>query len=175
MQNNFLKITFFSSLLFLCVSSILFLYFLKVTNKNYQEFQVKESEWKIETQRRDEIKSLERSFKTINKEIVQLDTHFAKSSDIVPFLDTIENLAKKAEIVAEITSVDVPKDEISLVVGMMASGSFTGSYKFLTLLENSPYALEFLAMEMHKESTSDNSKSAKWVTTFKIKLLSFVK
>ncbi len=177
MQNDFPKTIFFSSILLLCLSLALFFYFFKVTNKNYEEFTLKESEWRIETKHRDEIKSMERSVKIIKKEITELDAHFAKSSDVVPFLGTLEDFAKKAGVTAEITSVDMPKEGNILMVGLMASGSFNSSYKFLTLLENSPYELEIISMEMNKEGsgTGTINKSSKWLTTLKIKLLSFVK
>jgi len=78
-----------------------------------------------------------------------LETHFIKSSDVVPFLNTIEALGPAVGASAEIDSVDTSPDGASLIVELQASGSFGAVYKFLTLLENSPYELNFLSMDIH--------------------------
>lgn len=127
-------------------------------------------EWKMETARRDEIKSLESSMKKIEKEKVLLEAHFVESSNPVPFLDTLEKLARSVNAKNSVSSVDVAKDGKSLVVGMNASGSFESFYKFLTLLENSEYDMEFLSIDMQKDGTSPDE----WSAIIKIKLLTFV-
>ncbi len=178
MQNNFSKISLSLSIIFFIFSSFAFFYFFQVTNNNKKESQFAETQWQTEAFRRNEIKTLDRSVKVIEAERAQLETHFAQSSDIVPFLDAIEGLASKAGAKAEVTSVDILKDQAGLIVGMKASGTFSGLYKFLTLLENSPYELDFVSMDMRKETElSREDKSVpvpKWNVVFKIKLLSFI-
>ncbi|KKS24035.1 MAG: hypothetical protein UU82_C0013G0003 [Candidatus Nomurabacteria bacterium GW2011_GWC2_41_8] len=109
---------------------------------------------------------------------ILLETHFAKSSDVVPFLDTIEKLALEVGTKAEVNSVDILTDNTGLIVGLKASGSFEAIYKFLTLLENSPYELDFPSIDMHKLAVSgvsdENIQNLKWEATFRIQLLSFV-
>jgi translation initiation factor IF-2 len=103
---------------------------------------------------------------------------------VVPFLDTLEGLATKVGIKAETASVDIAPDSLSLLVKINTSGSFEAIYKFLTLLENSPYELEFTGFDMQKEdsilATPDlvlnkdiKKQNSKWRATFNIKLLSF--
>ena len=178
MKNNFPKIPFFISILFFCLFFLAFLYLYKEINNNDEESQSAESEWQIEAQRRDEIRALENSVKIIEEERARLETHFARSSDVVPFLDTIEGLASRVGAKAEITSVDIMKDHTGLMVEMKTSGTFGGLYKFLTLLENSPYELEFISMDLNRGVVSSGSgtdiKSLKWDATFRIKLLSFI-
>lgn len=175
MKNNFPKIPFILSVVFFLFSCSVFVFLLKVINDNNQKSQSKEQAWRAETQKRDEIRALDRSVKIIEDDRIQLETHFAKSSDIVSFLDTIEGLAPKVGVKAEVV---VLNDESGLVVEMKASGTFAGLYKFLTLLENSPYALEFIGMGLHKEGASDvagkGTPVSKWDANFKIRLLSFV-
>ena len=177
MQNNFPKMSLFLSFMFFCVSFFVFLFFYRAISDNNKESQLKEQQWQSETLRRNGIKQLDDSVKMIEGDRAQLETHFAQSSDIVPFLDTIEGLAPKTGITAEVTSVDLSADRTELVVGMKTSGTFNGLYKFLTLLENSPYELEFLGMDMHKQtvaSVGDKSSSVvEWDAVFQIKLLSF--
>ena len=95
----------------------------------------------------------------------------------MPFLDTIEALALKAKAKAEVILVDVPKNTTTLVVEVRAEGSFDGVYKFLNLLENSPYEIEFISVDMQKSGVSDpkNKEPSKWTSSLKIRLLSFIK
>ncbi len=128
------------------------------------------TEWQVEAARRDEIKSLESSIKKIEEEKAMLETHFAESSNPVPFLDTLEKLARSVNAENSVSAVDVAKDGKSLVVGMNASGSFESFYKFLTLLENSAYDMEFLSIDMQKDGASENE----WSAVIRIKLLTFI-
>jgi hypothetical protein len=107
-----------------------------------------------------------------------LESHFIKSSDVVPLLNIIENLAKESGISAQIDSVDAKTDNTGLTVGLKVSGGFEAIYKFLTLLENSPYVLDFVSMDIHKILSPvvvDKSVSnASWEAIFQIQLLSFI-
>ncbi len=177
MQSNFLKIPLLLSVIFFVFSSSIFIFLYKAINNSVIESQYKEGKWQGEALRRNEIKTLNDSAKTVESDKVQLEKHFAQSSDIVPFLDTIEGLAPKVGVKTEVTSVDISDDRITLLVSMKASGNFSSLYKFLTLLENSPYQLEFTGVNIQKETGADVGKKSnlypKWNVTFKIKLLSF--
>ena len=177
-QNSFSKILFLFSIVFFCISIIIFLFFYQEIKNNDKESQIKELEWRTEAKERSEIRTLDNLVKIIKSERAQLETHFAQSSDIVPFLDTIEGLASRATTKAETTSVNILEDHTGLVVGMKVSGTFSSLYKFLTLLENSPYELELIAMDIHARIVTDigseNEKDPKWDANFRIKLLSFV-
>ncbi len=130
--------------------------------------------------RREEVKKFNDSFKSIEQDKTLFETHFAQSSDIVPFLNTIEKMAESVNIKAEVSFVEVSKDNTGLVVEMKDTGNFEGVYKFLTLLENSPYELEFTSIEMHSVPADELMKNKKnikvntWEAIFKIKLISFI-
>ena len=178
MKKNFPKIPFFFSIIFFLLSLTAIVFFYRTINSNNKQSQLKEEKWQIEASRREGIKMLNNSIKMVAEEKAQLESHFAQSSDIVPFLDTVEALAVKVGVKAEITSVDIAGDHSGLTVGVKASGTFSGLYKFLTLLENSPYELRFIGMDMKRESILDSSGKdiapAKWNATFRTKLLSFI-
>lgn len=131
--------------------------------------------WHTEASRREEIKSLNRSMEMIEEERASLQAHFAQSADVVLFLDAIEGLAPKAGVKAEVLSVDTVDKEAGLRMNMKASGSFEEIYKFLTLLENAPYELEFISIDMQKKIGQTSGKKPLWEAIFKIKLLSFIK
>lgn len=178
MKRNFPKTPFFISLIFCICSCLVFLYFHGVVNGNNEKSQLMEDEWQTEELKREEIKTLDHSIKIIEAERAQLETHFARSSDIVPFLSTIGELAVQAGTKADITSVDISTDNSGLFVGLNASGTFNNLYKFLTLLENSPYEIDFSRVEFHQEtvlnSVSTIVTAPRWNLIVKIKLLSFI-
>lgn len=169
MQSNFPKIQLILSsiLFFACLVSFAFIF--RAIDNNNRELELKETTWQKEFIRREDIKKLDRSVKIIEAERGELETHFAKSSDVVPFLDTLEGLARMADTKAETTSVDITPDKMSLLVGMKVSGTFGNIYRFITLLENSPYEIEFAGFDVHKEGDTD-----RWNAAIRIKLLSFI-
>ena len=178
MQNNFPKISLFLSVTFLVLSCLVFLFFYRAIDNNNRESQLREGNWQSEEQKRNDVKMLDHSVQTIQGDKTQLDTHFAPSSDIVPFLNTVEGLASKVNAKTEIDSVAISADHTGLMVSMKASGDFGNLYKFLTLLENSPYEIEFVSMDISKEAVIDtgnkNVKIPRWDVSLNLKLLSFV-
>lgn len=177
MQKLFQKFSIlFLSIIIFIFSCLVLLYFYNKINLYNNESQSVEEKWQMEVARRNEIKMLDHSIKIIEPERAQLETHFAKSSDVVPFLDTIEGLAREAGTEAEITAVSIPADNSGLLVEMKSSGTFGNLYKFLELLENSPYELEFIAVSMQKkeETSSLDIGIPEWEEFLKLKLLSFI-
>jgi hypothetical protein len=180
MKNNLNKILITSSILSLVFSSAVFFFISNRIDVNEKIFRDNETEWQREADRRDEIRSQNSSIKKIEKEKELLEVHFAKSSNIVPFLDSVEAIGKKVEVKAEVTAVDIPDKSGILNIEMKAVGSFEKLYKFILLLENSSYELEFYSLNIEKENTTISSNSSKttglpdWQLNLKMELLSFV-
>ena len=177
MKYNFPKMPLLISIvLFIFSLFVFFSLYTKIKNNTIESDKMF-SEWKIEDNKREGIKLLDRSMKNMEDDIKLLDTHFAKSSDVVPFLDTIESLATKTGSSAEVLSVNIPIDSDILEVGIRVDGSFSSLYKFITLLENSPYEIKFDAIDLVQTSidSSGVKKSYGWSTNLNIKLLSFIK
>ena len=112
--------------------------------------------------------------KGIAKEKILLESHFVKDSNIAPFLDTLEDLAIKANTKAEVVSVDIGNDTQGLTLQMKAVGSFSAIYKFINLLENSFYEMDFVSVDMQKINSKD-AKDVVWQALLKINLISFIK
>ena len=176
MKFIFQKKSFILSIIFFIFSCLVFLSLYKVINNNREASQLAREEWETEDIQRKNAKSLLDSIKIIETERALLETHFVRGSDIVPFLDTIEKIAEGGGAKAEVVSVDVAKDGLSLMVEMKAAGSFEVIYKLVMLLENSPYDLEFASVNIQNVDTGDLStdKNPQWAATFQIKLLSFI-
>lgn len=178
MKNNFQKIPLLFSVLLLVFLCALFTFLYNETNNNDQKAALGLSTWQTEANRRNEITSLDSTLMQIAGSRSSLDSHFAESSDVVPFLDTIEELGVPAGAQTEIDSVTMGASNNGLVVGLKATGSFDSVYKFITLLENSPYEIDFQTMDLHRSSmpdaTSKNNKNPEWEADFNIQLLSFV-
>ncbi|HBA45692.1 hypothetical protein A2W67_01260 [Candidatus Nomurabacteria bacterium RIFCSPLOWO2_02_40_28] len=173
MKTYFPKIPLFFSIIFLLFSCLAFFYFYGAIDNSNRETKLAESEWQSQVKKRDELKKLESSFSEVEKERTQLETHFAESSNIVPFLDTVEGLAPMVAAKAEVMSVEIMGDSPFLMVGMNVSGSFEAIYRFLMLLENSPYELDFASMNLERQAPS-NASETKWTAFFNIRLLSFI-
>jgi len=170
MQINYHKKALIFSIIFFAFCCFVFFFvYQKIDSINKNSDKVL-TEWQTEASKRDDIKSLNKSIKDIEEQKISLETHFADSADVVLFLNTIEGLGTAVGAKAEVTLVDVSKDEANLIVEMKASGTFESVYKLLMLLENSPYELEFNSVDIQK---SGDSKI--WNASFKIKLLSFIK
>ncbi len=178
MKSNIPKIQLLFSALFFLISFSALFFFYRTINANNKGAAEKEGQWQSEAARRDGIRALDSSVKAVETQRTQLETHFAKSSDIVPFLDTIEGLAPQTGVVASVTSVAIAADDSGLLVGMSASGTFGGLYKFLTLLENSPYELEFDGVDLRSapllSGGGKNTSVPPWDLILKMKLLTFV-
>lgn len=177
-SKNFLKAPLLVSVAFFLVSCFAFGLLYKNIQKNNQIFKDGETKWQLETSKKDEVESLNKLLSKFEKERALLDTHFTKSSDVVPFLDAVEKLAQKVNAKAKITVVDISPEGTNLSVGVSVNGNFESIYKFLLLLENSPYQLEFTSMSMKKvgaDTALEGLPSREWSALFKIKLLSFVK
>ena len=162
--------------MFFLFSCFVFMFLYRNINKIKETSQITQEKLQMETFQRDNVKSLINSVKIIEAERALLENHFVKSSDVVPFLDTIENLAGDVGVRAEVISVDIPKDNTSLIVEIKAIGNFEAIYKLVTLLENSQYETEFVSVSMQNSSTEDllTSKSSQWNANLRIKLLSFI-
>lgn len=175
---KFKKTPLILSVVFLALSCFVFVFLYQVTMNNQKVYETRQTEWQNETSRREEVKMLERSIQEIKSERTLLESHFAYGSNVVPFLDTLERLSRQAGAASEeIVSVDLPKDENVLAVAMKTEGSFEALYKFMILLENSPYELEFLSVDMKRQTAQASSDAAtgspQWEMMLGIKLLSF--
>lgn len=178
MQSNprsfkkFKKAPFFLSVLLLALSSAGFFFLFQEVNENKKLTEEARAKWQMEEARRQEIRSLEIFLEDVIVKREEFDSHFARSSNIVPFLDSIEELARRVSAEPEVVSVDSTQDGQGLTVVVRASGSFGALYKFLELLENSPYELEFTTVDISKTSGAQAGKD--WEAFFRLNLLSFL-
>ena len=178
MQNKFKKTLLIISITAFLLCCVLFFFLLREIKNNIEISKQSQVDLEKEIARREEVKNFNNSFKSIEQDKTLFETHFAQSSDIVPFLNTIEKMANSVGTKAEVSFIEVAKDNTGLMVEMKNTGSFSQVYKFLVLLENSPYELEFTSIEMNSIPALDaNGKSIKgnvWEALFKIKLISFI-
>jgi len=183
MINNSHKKYLALSFTLLLFSSLFFLFLFKGIKDNNEIVKQADLDWMVETKRQAELQTLDSSLKALAFEKALFDSHFARSSDAVPFLDTLEQLATKVSAVAEVYSVEqkiLTEKEVgsNLIVGIKVAGSFESIYKFITLLENASYELEILAMNMERTGESQviegKTIDPKWSSSLKVKLISFI-
>ena len=169
---KFKKVPFFLSIVFLALSSTALVFLFWQINTNKKLTIAARTEWQEEEARRYEIKSLAILLEDVAAERTALDAHFARSTNVVPFLDSIEELARKVGADPEVVSVDPAPSGAELGVTARARGSFGAVYKFLELLENSPYELEFTTVDIQK--ISGDKAGETWEIFLRFKLLSFL-
>ena len=95
MQHNKKNLIAFIATVFFIFSLAVFFFVyreINIKNKNTEDILL---QWQLEYSKREEIKSLNRFVIDIEPEKNLLETHFARSSDVVPFLNTLEMLAVK--------------------------------------------------------------------------------
>ena len=189
MQNKFKGILIALAIIFFFVFSISFYFIYKGIKNKEQNTEKILTQLQDENLRRSEIKTIMKSLQLIQNDNELLQAHFAKGSDLVPFLNTIDGLAPKIGGEDEIISVDITPEKNELVLGVRVLGSFESIYRFITLLENSSYEIEFLGVDIQKSGnmgTSINGKAVagiksektgkfyQWEGLLKIKLISFI-
>lgn len=179
MKKDIVKNKLIVSLIFLVIVLSIFFYVYTTTLKNHRKSEENLIKWQEVYYHQQEVEALSSSIALIEEDKNSLDVHFAKSSNVVLFLDYLESLAKKIDIETEVSLVDVPQKEEGLIVEMNIKGEFKTIYKFLKLLENSPYQLEFISVDINnstnEETLEKENKKIKWQAQLRIKLLSFLK
>ncbi len=180
MSTHFKKFKFPISAIILAATIFAFFFLYRQIGKENQKAEEIAVATQNETIKRDELRLLDRSLSTVRGDRILLSTHFAESSNIVPFLNEIENAGRKADVAVEVVNVDAQNDGAFLSVKISADGSFKALYTFITLLEHSPYALEFTALTLEQGLVDTNldpalRKPTLWHTNMTLKLLTYVK
>lgn len=177
MQNKFKKIYFFGPIILFAVSLAVFAFLYIGTKGNLNKIAELEETLQEEISKRNEVETLNDYFLSIQEEKISLESHFVQTSDVVPFLNTLESLADNVGAKTEVKSINVAKDNTGLIVDLKNTGTFSQIYKFITLLENAPYELEFISVELAnaptKEDLENNRNSERWEVLIKAKLISF--
>ena len=178
MQNRQKKFSFSLSIIVFIFLCIIFFFFYNEIKNNIQISKNIQNDLQKEIIKRAEVKSFNNSFKIIEADKILFETHFVQGSDIVSFLDTIEKMADSVGTKAEVSLIEISKDNTGLILEMKDSGDFSQVYKFITLLENSSYELEFNSVEMHSYTKEDGAKNniqkIEWEANLSIKLVSFI-
>jgi hypothetical protein len=124
-----------------------------------------------EAQRQQELRALENLLGSVESKRQELQRHFVEASNVVPFLNDLEELARRAGAEPQVEDVELGQDVSALSSGLSAQikarGTFEAVYKFLLLLENSPYELEVLSLDLSNDGQE-------WQGEFIVKLLSFI-
>ena len=94
MPNNFPKLALFLSVTLFIFSCVAFLFLYQKINENNSITEKNNATWQNEADKRNVLSLMDHSIKVIKPETIELGKHFAQSSDVVPFLNSIENIAR---------------------------------------------------------------------------------
>lgn len=162
--------------IFLILSLLAFFMLYTQIRNNKQIAEETETQWQNESTVQAKIKTLDISIKGISTERALLESHFAKTSDIVPLLDIVENMALQVGAQASIESVDALTEGVGLSIGIKSRGSFESIYKLIRLLENAPYEIEINSFDMKRVGgIQEGDIKSEWIANFDVTLLSFIK
>ena len=128
---------------------------------------------------------LNSSLEKIRPSIEQLNSYMISSDGEVDFINQVETLARSRGLDVSINSVQlVQADNQSntslefLKLEINTKGSFSGTYQFLTLLENLPYSINFdkvgVVSSLDGELLTDKTQLAQpilWQGVFDINIL----
>lgn len=176
MKNIKIKITqmpLIFSIIFFLLSVGIFYFIFQEVNKINSSAILAEKNFQQEKFKRKNLSLLVESIERTQIQRVNLEKHFVYSSDIVPFLNSIESLGPKLGMVIDVSFVDVLKDNSGMVVNFKTKGFFENVYKLLSLLENFKYELKVLGVSLTKEQLNEASVG-NWQAEFKLKVVSFI-
>lgn len=115
--------------------------------------------------------------KATETERVKLDTYFIDVKGTPRFLEALASLGKDAGIVLSFDSIDVDSNS-ALRINFRAQGTFGNLFRFLSLIEASPYALEVGNLNLNKINVFSGKPGEKsensWSANGTLRLLSFV-
>ncbi|GEM_PF-1753551 len=117
---------------------------------------------------------------TLDKTTIErgkIDRYFVDIKGSAVFLERLQFFGKQAGVSVRLENVDI-EDKTVLRVNLATNGGFGETYKFLELLENTPYAIEVKSININKVRVSlddkKNTSPNNWSGVFTIRLLSFV-
>lgn len=119
--------------------------------------------------------SLKRRVEDTQQERAEVQAHFVAVSDLVPFLEQIEDLAQKAGVsskVAAVSEATRPLSDIGAPKGKNATygvisitisfeGAWAQTYQFVSLIEHMPYASRIEHVEL-AQVPATREKPAGW-------------
>jgi hypothetical protein len=119
-----------------------------------QDFYSQKNELAYLNEEKNNLKKIENIYQTYQSDLDKIENLFFDPEVPIGFIAFLEKTAADCQIKLEISSM-VKKTEKedtwpSLSVQLLTTGSFTNSSKFLEKLENSPYLIEILDLNVRK-------------------------
>lgn len=109
-------------------------------------------------------------------ERTNLNLCFVNNDEVVDFIKSVELISKLAGVSIEMKSVGTENSEVirgvnveTLVVEVVIEGSWDGTFKFLSLIENIPYNTTIDRVSINK-SAEETNKDGSWKSGFTIKV-----
>lgn len=134
------------------------------------------------SQYQDRNRALHILLKDIQPDLDKLSSRLVASEGAVPFIDTIETLARETGLAIttqSISQAQAPEgadtfERLQLVLS--TDGSWSSTYKFLTLLETLPYKITLKSTSFTREdagtaTVSTSTKAKNWKSSFIVDVL----
>jgi len=144
--NTILVLT--SILLF--VSLFTYLYFFWVIKRSNENISLLQKEViRLEIQE-SEIDKLKKNLASTKENQEKLSSYFIDINNPVPFFEVVEGYGRGAGVKTVFNDVTLKKDPYRLDAGLTATGSFSGIYRFLQILESAPYEFSITKLNLQR-------------------------
>ncbi len=125
-------------------------FFLAVKESTVQTGIIQDAVSVLQTQE-EESEKLKKNVTNTTEQQKILSSYFIDMNDPVSFFDTIEGYGNSVGVKTVFNTVEVKSEKPELNASLVASGTFSGIYQFLTLLETAPY--EFVITRVNLQSS----------------------
>lgn len=182
-SKSFIKVsTFLAVVVFLLFGMHYFLY--KEIRKINEDVSTKEQNLSLQERRQDYLVSTQKLMESMSADIESVNSSIIAIDGDVNFIENLESVAKNNGLIIDINSLvfkDNPASGAANVtefrVQAKTSGSWGGTYKFLSQLEALPYKVKIIRFAFNTdvpESGNDISASNKiWKSNFEIVVLKY--
>lgn len=165
-----------------------FVYLINVIKNKNKHISVVAATLQEKIDEKDNMKVLEKKMVDLGDTRTKINGYFVDTSNIDTFVEYLEGLGDTYGATLVVQSVDTPKNEKNkLVFSIEIDGNFSNVTKIVSILENSPYNINFNSLYINKitetvqgESIDPKSKApiapitkSSWQATANFNVLSF--
>lgn len=148
-------------------------------NKNFLLYgEINETKQKIK-----DAKNTEIAYEELKNKMDAIDEIILNKDEFVKLIESLEYLADASNVKLKLKSAQMPQANEAPILGLEATGDFSGIFLFLKMIENSPYLSSFSRVVIQKNSEDinqnnggqgiKNEETYKWMLDANLKILSY--
>jgi len=181
MKNHKTTILFYLSIFTAILAVGVFIFFINVIKNKNRHTSAVLTTLEDKINQKENIATLEKKLIELEETRQDIDSHFVNSSQIDSFISYLEELGVDAGAEVEVKSVEIAKEENTIIGQLSARGTFTNVMEVVNLIEIIPYQIHVTSIYLNKSTesgaTDDPSKGkvsgpSTWQADVSFKILS---